>query len=72
MLNYFKSLILFSAMLFSSMALAEKIALPDFCQALAGSWQGEASRPKGQVKAVQVQGLCSGDRRQLTDRKSVV
>ncbi|MCG9754546.1 hypothetical protein L1D40_04785 [Shewanella insulae] len=72
MLNCFKSprlllaiMLMLSALLLSPSVSAQKIALADFCQALAGSWQGEASRPKGLVKAVSVQGLCSGDRRQL-------
>ncbi|WP_235375328.1 hypothetical protein [Shewanella sp. cp20] len=72
MLNCFKSLrllsaalLVLSAILLVPTASAGKIGLPDFCQALAGSWQGEASRPKGLVKSVRVQGLCSDDRRQL-------
>ncbi|ASJ98285.1 hypothetical protein [Shewanella marisflavi] len=65
MLNCFRRLFLLCALLATPMAVADKIALSPFCQALAGEWQGEASRPQGQIKPVQVEGICSADRRQL-------
>lgn len=61
--NSFKALLV--AALFSPPALAEKISLSTFCEALSGHWQGSAADTGQGPETVSMQGLCSGDRQQL-------